>query len=447
MLRATFIGAAALLGAVGTAHADSNILFILDASNSMWGQVEGRAKIETAKEALSRLLSDLPPGTRAGLMVYGHRSESSCDDVELALPVGEADPARVTDLLDRIRPKGKTPIASSLQSSAAAFTAAMEGSRHVVLISDGIETCEGDPCAAASALAAADIRPRVHVIGFDIGEEERAQLQCIADLGGGQYFSADSTAGFAEAVAEVVEVAQQEPEPAPPPPPPSEPARGVYFLDEFNGDRLAEDWIVHNPDPNAHLVEDGTLLLLSKTVGGFDDPGTANIIELARDLPDGDWDAHVTFNAELKSGRDTFWFGLRGDENNYMAATFYTELGSVASCSSVGLQLLHKSGGNLTQEAIGLYGGKTKGCGSLGPAEYDEAIANLANRPVTLTLSRRGRSYHASLAQSGAASAVSTDSLTSLRPPGRLTLTVGKWKAAHGEVLVLIDSVRIETVE
>ena len=74
----------------------------------------------------------------------------------------------------------------------------------VVLISDGKETCNADPCAVVGQLRDQGIDIRVHVVGFDVDRAEREQLMCIAEAGGGEYFSADSTAELKESLTEVV---------------------------------------------------------------------------------------------------------------------------------------------------------------------------------------------------------------------------------------------------
>ena len=91
----------------------------------------------------------------------------------------------------------------------------MEENNHVVLISDGIETCEGDPCKVAADLVAKGLNVRVHVVGFDVDADAREQLQCIAEAGNGMYFDAQSAQALQQAVIEVRAVAQAEPEPEP----------------------------------------------------------------------------------------------------------------------------------------------------------------------------------------------------------------------------------------
>ena len=87
--------------------ASSNVLFILDGSGSMWGQLDGTAKIETAKKVMSSLLSDLPKNVNVGLMAYGHRSEGDCKDVQLLVPIASNSADKLTKQINAIKPKGK----------------------------------------------------------------------------------------------------------------------------------------------------------------------------------------------------------------------------------------------------------------------------------------------------------------------------------------------------
>jgi hypothetical protein len=425
------------------AQAASNLLFILDASNSMWGQVEGIAKIETARKTLSRLLADLPANTRTGLMVYGHRDKSSCKDVEIVVPVGKTDPAAIKGQLSDITPRGKTPMAYSLEQSATAFDADSESANNVVLISDGIETCEGDPCAAAGKLAEAEIGVKVHVVGFDISKENRAQLECIAEKGRGRYFAADSTQGFSDAVTEAVQVAQTE---AKVEPKPAEPARKQVFFDDFNGSGLSRDWTVHNPDTGAYIVEKSELLMLNTGQGGFGNPDTPNIVELGVALPDGDWDAHVTFTGEFKTNSNRFWFGLHKDKDNFLGAVFETGSHSCGLGSHAALKLVKRRNGEETSfKSDGM--GKKYGCNQL---DIDAWTDQLAGQSATITLSKRGRSYTATIrvpGPEGEQETYKTARLTSLRAPGNLAVATGKGAEVGGEVLVQIDSVEIETVK
>ncbi|MEQ9618614.1 MAG: VWA domain-containing protein [Deltaproteobacteria bacterium] len=182
----------------------SNILLILDGSGSMAGQIEGKAKMNVAKEVMTDLINDLPDDVSVGLVVYGHRSKGDCDDIEMMAEMGEIDKATLTRKIESISPRGKTPIAKSLEMAGEQLEA-MEDLTTVVLVSDGEETCEGDPCALVKSLKEKGINVNVHVVGFNVGEKEKVQLSCIADAGGGRYFTANNADQLKEALSEVRE--------------------------------------------------------------------------------------------------------------------------------------------------------------------------------------------------------------------------------------------------
>lgn len=181
-----------------------NIIFILDASGSMWGQVEGKAKIVIAKEVLTDLIHNLPNDARVGLVAYGHRREGDCSDVEELIPLSFIEKDKLVETLQSLNPKGKTPITLSVQKTVEKLKE-MEDETTIILVSDGKETCQGDPCALVRELKAAGIKFVMHVIGFDVIEEERLQLECMAKAGEGVYYTAKTAADFQMAVKEVVE--------------------------------------------------------------------------------------------------------------------------------------------------------------------------------------------------------------------------------------------------
>lgn len=215
---ATLMLAALVLTPNSTAAAAEDspgVIFVLDGSGSMWGRIEGRTKIEVAKEIMVRLVDELPPEVQAGLVSYGHRTKGDCDDIETLAPLGSQNRAQLKAGINSITPKGKTPITHSL-TLATDQLKQNEGDSTVVLISDGKETCGGDPCAAVRELLAHGVTAKVHVVGFDVSPEEREQLTCIAEAGNGRYFSADNANELNEALAEVKrEVVEKAAEPGP----------------------------------------------------------------------------------------------------------------------------------------------------------------------------------------------------------------------------------------
>ncbi len=170
-----------------------NVELILDASNSMWGQIKGESKISIAKEVLSQIIRGLPEEMNVGLRVYGHRyklkDERTCQDTELIVPIGPLQKDQLIQTIEKITPKGKTPLVYSILQSPQDFANLRGGT--VVLISDGIESCEEDIKSIARKLKESGIELTVNIIGFDIKEEEaRKQLETIAKSTGGIYLDA-----------------------------------------------------------------------------------------------------------------------------------------------------------------------------------------------------------------------------------------------------------------
>lgn len=170
---------AAILMMPGIAWAENpqggNLMFILDASGSMWGQVEGKAKIAIAKEVLIDLIEDLPQGLNVGLVAYGHRRKGDCNDVEELVHLGLLDKQNLINKIKGISPRGKTPITLSVKKTAEKLKT-LEDETTIILVSDGKETCEGDPCALVKELRESGIRFVMHV-------NQGARGQCAGVLG------------------------------------------------------------------------------------------------------------------------------------------------------------------------------------------------------------------------------------------------------------------------
>jgi Mg-chelatase subunit ChlD len=173
--------------------AANNVELILDASNSMWGQIQGKAKITIAKEVLEQIISGLPDEMNVGLRLYGHRyglnDSKACQDTELVTPIGLIAKQQLTDAVNAISPKGKTPLVYSVLEGIKDFKDLKGGT--IVLISDGVESCDGDITSIAPALKEAGLDLQVNIVGFDIKEiEARKQLEAIATSTGGIYLDA-----------------------------------------------------------------------------------------------------------------------------------------------------------------------------------------------------------------------------------------------------------------
>ncbi len=231
-------------------------ILVLDASGSMWGQIDGVSKIEIAREQIASVLDDWDPGLDLGLMTYGHRVKGDCADIELVLPPQPVDPQAFQSAVNAISPKGKTPLSDSvlLAAEELKFT---ENRATVILLSDGLETCEADPCALAQSLEAQGVDFTAHVIGFDIAETEASQLSCLADNTGGKFFLAGDADQLTQALAETVQtIVVAETVPAPEPEPEPEPAgpQGIRAVAKLcdSCDLLENDvfWYVYEAETN-----------------------------------------------------------------------------------------------------------------------------------------------------------------------------------------------------
>ncbi len=187
---------------------DSRVMFVLDGSNSMWGQIDGVAKVTIAKDVLTKLIENWDDEIPVGLLAYGHRRKDDCNDIEVVANPGQYDKTQLIDFVNSLSPRGKTPIASSLIAAASSF-GTNSGVRQIILVSDGLETCGGDPCSTAFSYNFINPGFDVHVIGFDVNEEETKSLQCIAANSGGQFFKANNANELQDALKKTVSVVKE----------------------------------------------------------------------------------------------------------------------------------------------------------------------------------------------------------------------------------------------
>ncbi len=198
--------------------AEGKSIIVLDASGSMWGQIDGRPKLEIAREALGSMLSDLDPATEIGIMAYGHREKGSCEDIELVVSPAGGTARAITDAANAMKFLGKTPLTESVRRAAAELKSTEEKAT-VILITDGIETCEADPCALGAELEASGVDFTAHVVGFGLTAEEGATVACLAENTGGKYIQAKDAGSLVEALKTTVAVVEPEPVPEPEPEP------------------------------------------------------------------------------------------------------------------------------------------------------------------------------------------------------------------------------------
>lgn len=174
--------------ASGEAADRTQMMVVLDASGSMWGQVDGQAKIELVREAFGELVDEWEKQPiDAGLIAYGHRAKGDCGDIQVIAEPGPVDAEQLRRSVAELNPKGKTPLVDAVRLAAEQlkFT---EQKATVILLSDGRETCDADPCKVGLELEESGVDFTAHVIGLDIKEQrDKQQLKCLADNTGGQY--------------------------------------------------------------------------------------------------------------------------------------------------------------------------------------------------------------------------------------------------------------------
>lgn len=201
--------ALALCTSVSGAEDTAGVYVILDGSGSMWGQLsDGTHKITAAKEVVKRFTADDYERRELAFRVYGHRREGDCSDTELVVPFSAPEAAieRMASFADGVNPKGKTPISRSLRAALEDF-----GDRpgEIILISDGIETCDEDPCALVREWRARNVDIRVHVVGLGLEDRERRAMQCISDAAGTEYHDAQSADELAAGLHQIQEDAAE----------------------------------------------------------------------------------------------------------------------------------------------------------------------------------------------------------------------------------------------
>lgn len=264
-MRKFIIAAGAVLG-LGQIAAAQDAMLVLDASGSMWGEIEGRHKILIARDVIGDLLTDLPDDRQLGLVAYGHNRRGDCSDIETVARLG-ADRETIRDAVNNLRPLGMTPLSAAVQHAAEEL-AYTENAATVILVSDGEETCDADPCALGAALEAQGVDFTAHVIGFDIStEEERRPLECLARETGGRFILASNSTELSDALRETVEA----------PPPPAEAGLRLQATDLSGGPVINEGllWRVGIEDDAGGDVyisesEEGTVTLDDIPPGTYD---------------------------------------------------------------------------------------------------------------------------------------------------------------------------------
>lgn len=191
-------------------------IIVMDGSGSMWGQIDGVPKLEIARDTVTDVLKGLPASREIGLIAYGHRTRGDCSDIEILVPPAAGTSAAISEAVNSMRFQGRTPLSDAVRRAAEELRYT-ENPATVVLVTDGIETCNADPCALGKELEQSGVDFTAHVVGFSLTRQEGLELSCLARNTGGSYFDASDRDGLGKALDQAIKTAAPA-EPAAPEP-------------------------------------------------------------------------------------------------------------------------------------------------------------------------------------------------------------------------------------
>ncbi len=196
------------------AFSATNIEFLFDCSASMKDSLGIQTKMDAAKASFQGALDDwtfeAAGALNIGLRLYGHvydsvlNDEENCSAAELVVPIAGFNKSELSEKVALAQGRGLAPLAYALGQAAKDFMGKEGDDNFIILISDGRETCKGDPVQGAAQLIRSAAQVFTNVIGFDVNEEEAEQLKAIARAGGGEYLSAQDQAQLKQSIQEAV---------------------------------------------------------------------------------------------------------------------------------------------------------------------------------------------------------------------------------------------------
>lgn len=280
---------------------DLDVVLVLDASGSMNADVNRERKFDAARKTVLSLLPILEKrSVSVGLIVFGHRNDR-CDDIEVAVELGPKNRKTIETYLQSISATGSTPLAASIQQAGSMLKKRKSKEKRIIVLTDGADTCRGDPKAVARNLIKLGIQLKIHVVGFDVKSFSAAELKATAEAGGGDFYAAKDAAQLVTAFQNIAKklkkvappkkpkvaakpVAKPASKPAPkvakkpipaPAPEPKKPTKALagakkaadgergdlVFIDEFKREELGKSWTLLDPDEERAVVDDGFLVI------------------------------------------------------------------------------------------------------------------------------------------------------------------------------------------
>ncbi|MCG6657929.1 VWA domain-containing protein [Halomonas campisalis] len=191
-------------GMATPALADEQVsVVVFDASGSMWARLEDdKSRIEVAREVMDEFAESRDSSVPFGLVAYGHSRRGDCGDIETVMSLGNYEGSEISRTIQALNPQGMTPLTDAMAMARDMIPRTAEAA-DIILVTDGLENCGGDPCALAADMAAEGINIRAHVVGFALEEEAVQTLSCVPEQTGGQLFTTQSGAELSGALNQI----------------------------------------------------------------------------------------------------------------------------------------------------------------------------------------------------------------------------------------------------
>ena len=198
---------------VSKAQKDTQIIFIVDFSNSMNDTIDGKSKVDMARSTLAEILPKIPPNVKTGLRVYGHKAGftylQGCQASTLSVPLATGNYQTILGSLYSIRATGWTPITYSLKQAINNDFQGTTGKKHIILLTDGGENCDESPCTYVINLMKTRNDVVIDVIALDIRDvEANNQLRCTALMTSGKFLSAYNESDLSNSLFETVGISK-----------------------------------------------------------------------------------------------------------------------------------------------------------------------------------------------------------------------------------------------
>lgn len=193
---------------------DEKVLFILDFSQSMTEEIDGKKKVDLMLNTMAQILPYINKKTQVGLRVYGHRmgftQYDACKASSLLVPIGADNTNLIQEKLAKTHPRGMTPITYSLKKAVDSDFIGFSGQKHIILLTDGGENCDESPCTWAMEFVKTRKDIKIDVIAFNIDDEDDLdQLRCTALVTAGKFQSAHTSAELVKSLQKSLNIHKQ----------------------------------------------------------------------------------------------------------------------------------------------------------------------------------------------------------------------------------------------